>query len=130
MSVVNYFGIASANGIESFIENTYTFGRTHRFSTMIGKSEEEHKSDEKEYNRMLTGMSFNVQANAHRRSVAYQAKLDSEVANEIKGLMNSGDYIEALDVLKEKAIEIGLMKTPNSQKFWSQIPNPDLDAFG
>lgn len=125
-----YFGMASANGMESFIRNTYTFGRGNRFATLIGKTDEEYANDEKEYQRMLSGMFMNAQANAHRRSVAWQAKLEQEVADEIQDLMDSGDYEEALLVLKEKAIEIGLMKTPNSSKFWEQIPNPDLDAFG
>ena len=122
--------MASANGLESFIQNTYTFGRSHRFSTMIGKTEEEHDNDEKNYKRMLHGMSMNAHANAHRRSVAWQAKLEPEVAEEIQALMDSGEYIDALLILKEKSIEVGLLKTPNSNKFWEQIPNPDLDAFG
>lgn len=130
MATAVYFGMASANGMESFIPNTYTFGRSKRFSTMIGKTEEEHDNDEKEYQRMLHGMFMNAQANAHRRSVAWQAKLEPEVAEEIQALMDSGDYEEALLVLKEKATEVGVMKTPNSKKFWEQIPNPDLDAFG
>jgi hypothetical protein len=130
MTPIIYFGMASANGLESFIQNTYTFGRSHRFSTMIGKTEEEHDNDEKNYKRMLHGMSMNAHANAHRRSVAWQAKLEPEVAEEIQALMDSGEYIDALLILKEKSIEVGLLKTPNSNKFWGQIPNPDLDAFG
>ena len=75
-------------------------------------------------------MQMSATANAQRRTVVYQAKVTSEVADEIEDLMKDGENLDALILLKSKANEIGLLQgVPNAKKFWEQIPNPDFDPF-
>ena len=131
MQTRTYYGLASANGIESFLLNTYTFGRGQRFATMIaGGDEKEAESMNKEYQTQLNGMYMAAQANAHRRTVVYEAEIPKEAAEIIEDMMKSGLHVEALNILKSSATKIGILRTPNAKKFWEQIPNPELDPFG
>lgn len=124
---LTYIGLADCNGLSSFIPEV-SHGKGKRFNRIIfgDKSEDEQKK----LKSMLHGMYMSAQANAQRWTVAYQAKVTSEVADEINKLMEEGEIIDALITLKTKASEIGLMQTPNSKKFWERIPDPSLDPFG
>ena len=122
-----YIGLADCNGLSSFIPD-YTQGKGVRFNRMFLGNKAEDKV--KELQSMLHGMYMSAQANPQRWTVAYQAKVTAEVADEINELMKEGEIIDALITLKTKASEIGLLGTPNSKKFWERIPDPSLDPFG
>lgn len=131
MQTRTYYGLASANGLESFLLNTYTFGRGQRFATMIaGGDQEKAEEMNKDYQTQLNGMFLAAQANAHRRTVVYEAEVPKEAAEIIEDMMKSGLNVEALNILKSSATKIGLLRTPSAKKFWDQIPNPELDPFG
>ena len=119
--------MASANGLESFLMDK-TYGRSSRFTDSIF-GEEQSKAIGDEMKGMINGMYMAAMANMQRRSVVYRAKVTPELAQKIEDLLNE-DPIEALLLLKSEAIEIALVKgLPNAEKFWGQIPNPDLDAM-
>jgi hypothetical protein len=110
---MKYYGIASANGIESFLPVLYR-GESEGFS-----------ADPRE----LSLMALTVNANRQRHSVLYMVDLNIEDVKEIKNLIDKGDADEALIVLKEKAKSINIMQSPGAGKSWNLIPNTDLDPF-
>jgi uncharacterized protein (DUF2252 family) len=121
-----YIGLADCHGLSSFLEDPVI--NTRLMVSIFG--EEEAKVKEKQRSSMLHGMQLSAYHNNQRRTVVYQAKVTKEVADEIKELMQDGEILDALIVLKDRATEIGLLQgVPNAKKFWEQIPNPDLDPF-
>jgi S1-C subfamily serine protease len=120
-----YIGLADCHGLSSFIEDTIN---PRLMVSIFG--EEEAKEKEKQRNAMLHGMQLSAYHNNQRRTVVYQAKVTKEVADEIKELMQDGEILDALIVLKDRNTQIALLQgVPNAKKFWEQIPNPDLDPF-
>lgn len=120
-----YIGLADCHGLSSFIEDTIN---PRLMVSIFG--EEEAKEKEKQRNAMLHGMQLSAYHNNQRRTVVYQAKVTKEVADEIKELMQDGENLDALIVLKDRNTQIALLQgVPNAKKFWEQIPNPDLDPF-
>jgi hypothetical protein len=110
---MKYYGIASANGIESFLPVLYR-GESEGFS-----------ADPRE----LSLMALTVNANRQRHSVLYMVDVSTSDANEIEDLISNGDSAEALTLLKEKAKSINIMQSPGAEKSWNLIPNTDLDPF-
>ena len=110
---MKYYGIASANGIESFLPVLYR-GESEGFS-----------ADPRE----LSLMALTVNANRQRHSVLYMVDVNREDANEIEELISQGDATEALTLLKERAKTINIMQSPGAEKSWNLIPNTDLDPF-
>jgi hypothetical protein len=49
----------------------------------------------------------------------------------VQDLIDGGDYINALEVIKNNSHEIQLARGQgaNLEKRWKMIPNPDLDPF-
>ena len=126
-----YYGLASANGIESFIQdrsvNTMTKLGT-RFGDMLFG--EENKDMDKNTRQMIYNMTLTAQANPHRLNVVYRAEVDQETADVIENLRHS-DPVAALKYLKSEAKEIALASgVPMAKSFWDKIPNKKLDAFG
>ena len=129
---LTYYGMASANGLESFFQDQNATINTgtklgSRFGDMIF-GEEENQEMSEETKRMLGGMTMAAHANMHRRSVVYRAKVTQELADLINETMKRNPEY-ALELLKKHASEIALAQTPNAKKFWEQIPNPILDPF-
>lgn len=121
-----YIGLADCHGLSSFLEDPVI--NTRLMVSIFG--EEEAKEKEKQRNAMLHGMQLSAYHNNQRRTVVYQAKVTKEVADEIKELMQDGEILDALIVLKDRNTQIALLQgVPNAKKFWEQIPNPDLDPF-
>jgi hypothetical protein len=110
---MKYYGIASANGIESFLPVLYR-GESEGFS-----------ADPRE----LSLMALTVNANRQRHSVLYMVDVNREDANEIEELISQGDAADALTLLKERAKTINIMQSPGAEKSWKLIPNTDLDPF-
>ena len=122
-----YIGLADCHGLSSFLEDPIV--NSGRMAVSIF-GEEGAKEKEKQRNSMLHGMQLSAYHNNQRRTVVYQAKVTTEVADEIKELMKDGEILDALIVLKDRNTEISLLQgVPNAKKFWEQIPNPDLDPF-
>lgn len=107
-----FYGIADCHGLESFQPGV--------FDEVMG-----FRPDSKE----VSLMSIRVNANRHRHAVLYQAEISPEICDEISDLLKDGEHIEALQVLKENATKISLMKGPGVEKSWNLIPNPDLDPY-
>jgi len=110
---MKYYGIASANGIESFLPVPFS-AKTDTFA-----------ADPRE----LSLMALTVNANRQRHSVLYMVDVATDVAKEIRAIIADGDMEQALILLKEKAKSISIMQSPGAEKSWNLIPNKDLDPF-
>lgn len=108
-----FYGIADAHGLESF--------QASQFKNEL----EGFVVDPKQMSLLF----YRANSNRHRHAVVYQADLELEDAEEIQELINKGKYEDALLLLKDKAREIQLMKSPGAEKSWRMIPNPDLDPY-
>jgi hypothetical protein len=98
-----YMGIADANGIESF--------------TRLAGLNLLH----------LRAMIMYATANRHRHAVAYIAEVKEEDARLIQALLKGKMYIEALEMLKLRAVKV--RADPAQAGSWRRIPNPDLDPY-
>lgn len=116
-----YWGIASANGLESFIREVTTGTRV--FDEMIFNKSEIDEVQKKKNSAYQTAY-----WNRHRHSVFYQVEIGATDSEEIEEIMES-DPEEALRQLKSRAIKVNIMDTPGSRKSWDLIPNPDLDPY-
>jgi hypothetical protein len=76
-------------------------------------------------------MLLRAQFNPHRHAILYRVDLSREDASVIYDLLEEGNYIGALEHMKETAIEIELADSTgrNKEKIWRMIPNPDLDPY-
>jgi hypothetical protein len=108
-----FYGIADAHGLESFIPSQFT-GEIEGFQIPP---------------KDLSLMGYRAQANRHRHAVVYQVDIPLESAKEALELFNKGEYSTALELVKEKADSVSLMKIPGAEKSWKLIPNPDLDPY-
>ena len=106
-----FYGIADAHGLESFQPSKF------------GGEIEGFQIPPKE----LSVMGYRAQANRHRHAVVYQVDIPLQDAKEALALFNKGEYAAALELVKEKADSVSLMKIPGAEKSWKLIPNPDLD---
>ena len=130
MDVV-YYGLASANGLESFLKDENNLNTQtklgNRFGNMIF-GEEANAKISSEFENVLGMMAMTARANAHRRNVVYRATMSPDVAEVIEDIL-SKDPIEALKLLKAGSTKIELARIPHAEKFWNQIPNKDLDPY-
>ena len=125
---LSYYGMASANGLESFILDE-TYGRSVLFSKILHGKDAQSVSDR--MSNMVSDMVMAARANPQRWSVVFRAKISPEDAEEVKGLLDSGDAVAALLALKAHATEIALAQgVPGAKRMWEKIPNPDIDPFG
>ena len=123
---LNYYGLASANGLESFIKDK-TLGRGALFARLFPETEGWND----EISRMIAGMVMSARANPQRYSVVYRARVTEEVAEEVQALLDEGDPESALIVLKERASEIALAQgVPGAKRMCERIPDSSLDPFG
>ena len=135
MELHTYYGLASANGLESFFRDETDDVNT---STPLGRDlgdliygKEGNQEMTQEIRATISGMDMAAQANAHRRSVAFRVRVTPELAEEIEELIHD-DPEEALLLLKASANEVAIVGSPSmsiSKKFWEQIPNPILDPY-
>lgn len=129
-----YYGIADCHGLESFMKepdltNADKLDRLHR----LGLASHGSKDDpmKKEYGGNLAMMQMRCKFNGQRHPVVYRAKLSDEDADMVQDLLDSGDYINALNVVKGNSEEVQLARGGNgsAEKAWKMIPNPDLDPM-
>lgn len=110
---MTFYGIADAHGLESFKHIPF-------------RSEVEGFSiDPKE----LSVLGFRAEANRHRHAVVFQTEISKDDAQMVLSLFQKGDYIQALQELKDRAESVSLMRSPGAEKSWKMIPNPDLDPY-
>lgn len=112
--LLTFYGLADCHGLESFIATEVFDLEKEEFFTPTDQ----------------TGMiAMRAQFNAQRFPVVYKVNMKLEDSMEIEELLEDGEYIEALEVLKEKAVNISLARVPgtNPKKNWDMIPNPILD---
>jgi uncharacterized membrane protein YkoI len=117
--MAKYWGIASANGIESFIfQGT---GKSSFDEMFLDRKEEDIKKEKESAYQT-------VYWNRHRHTVLYEVEIEVKDAREIEYVLEN-DPAEALILLKEKAKKIAIAKMPGSEKSWNLIPNPNLSPF-
>ena len=123
-----YYGLADCHGLSSFILDPMHGMSSRMMGTILGETGVSDR--EKEKKTMINGMYMSAYANAQRRTAVYEAKVSPDMAAMIEELLEEGENLEALVLLKSSASQIALVQgLPNSKKFWEQIPNPDLDPF-
>lgn len=110
---MKHYGIADANGLESF--------KPLKFNSQRGAFE----ADPSELSLLVA----RAQANRHRHAVVFQVDLPNSSAKEIFQMLENGEYIEALIKLKEDAIQVELARMPGAEKSWKLIPNSILDPY-
>ena len=95
-------GIADAHGIESFLDYD------QKTATILG---------------------MRAMLNRQRHAVLYVVEIDD--ATEVEAHIKSGDYEEALRILKEKCKVVSFPATyaESFAKSWRLIPNAELDPF-
>lgn len=114
---MRFYGIADAKGLESFLP-------------VVPKVQGGWVSANiDDYRKEMALMVLRANANRARHAVVFLAEVSIEVADEISGMLDDGEYEEALIYLKENADSISLARSPGAEKSWNLIPNPDLDPF-
>jgi hypothetical protein len=118
-----YYGLADANGIESFQEDIDPMAAEVFFD----------KDERKKVQNYQFAMALRAQANQQRHAVVYKALVEDKDGDAIDALVKAGEVAEALVMLKEKSKSV-LFATHGttlaaSKKNWRLIPNPDLDPY-
>jgi len=129
-----YYGIADCHGLESFIkEPSLTHAANLDRLKQLGISDFGSEADpaKKAYGGNLAMMQMRCKFNGQRHPVVYRAKLSEDDADMVQDLLDSGDYINSLNVVKGNSKEVQLARGGNgsAEKAWKMIPNPDLDPM-
>ena len=129
-----YYGIADCHGLESFMKepSQTSVANMNRLKQLgVTDSGTESLPGRKEYAGNLSMMQLRCRFNGQRHPVVYRARLAEEDAEMVQDLLDSGDYINALNVVKANSEEVQLTRGANgpSEKAWRMIPNPDLDPM-
>lgn len=129
-----YYGIADCKGIESFLKEP-DLGAADDMDALVamGLSDVSGKDDpaKKRYAQELGMMSLRCQFNTQRHPVVYRVELTDSSAQEIEDLIDSGEYEEALILLKERALTVQLARGRgvNAEKAWNNNPDRDVDPM-
>ena len=119
-----FYGLADANGIESFVEDLDIM------ASDVFLSDE----DKKAKNSQQFAMCLRAQANQQRHAVVYRVLLDTEDSDVVESLIKDSKFTDALTLVKEKAkeVQLGTYGTTKraAEKNWNMIPNPSLDPHG
>jgi hypothetical protein len=113
---MKFIGIADCHGLESFFPARKFNLETQSFD---------------ENNEVIGFMVLRANANAHRRALVFRVELGKEEGLEVMEMFEDGEYLEALNLLKQYAtkVEVAGGQGMNRQKAWDSIPNPDLDPY-
>jgi hypothetical protein len=131
-----YWGIASCNGVDSFIQEDITETERQMVNDLehLGLADEEDlqsiKAKVQAHNAEMHGATMACHANPQRFMVVYRAKITDDDAELIHDSMRSGENEFALRVLKANSIEIQLAGGSGSRRTWERIPNKSLDPYG
>jgi hypothetical protein len=129
-----YYGIADCHGLESFMEEPEIDDAStldNMFSYGLSPYDANDDPAKKEINHNLNMMQMRCNFNSQRHPVVYRASLAEDDAEMVQDLLDSGDYINALKVVKGNSKEVQLTRGRggSSEKAWRMIPNPDLDPM-
>lgn len=118
-----FYGLADCHGVESFVHEVSPMARELFFAP-----EESENVSAGQY-----AMCLRAHANPQRHAVAYRVKMEEEDSNKVQEMLKNTQYVEALNYIKEHAIELqlGTQYTTKkaAEKNWKMIPNPDLDPY-
>ena len=115
---MRFYGIADCKGLEAFLP-------------VVPKVDGGWVSANiDDYKKEMGVMVLRAQYNRHRHAVVFLVEVSPEVAEEVSGLLDDGEYEEALVALKDGADSVSLARMPGAEKSWGMIPNPDLDPYG
>lgn len=130
-----YYGLADCHGLISFIkepnESDEWTDVDQLFDIGLIDIDSTDSPEKKEYNKNINMMSMTAQANQQRYTLVYRAKISPEIAKDISLLLKKGNEEDSLNILKNEAIEVQLVKNGglNLEKAWDKIPNPELDPM-
>jgi hypothetical protein len=128
-----WVGLADCNGIESFIKepDMSDADDADRLAELGLDEPGAGNKLRKGWSNQVGMLQMRARANSQRQAVVYRVKLNPEDADQIESMLTDGEYIEALSLLKEVALETQIARGTgiNAEKAWSMIPNPDLDPF-
>lgn len=118
-----YYGLADANGLESFQEDIDPMAAEVFFSP----------EEVKKVKNYQFAMALRAQANQQRHAVVFRALVEDKDGDAIDALVKAGKVVEGLIMLKEKAKSV-LFATHGTtlaatKKNWKLIPNSDLDPY-
>ena len=97
-----YTGIADCHGIESF-------------------------NLKEDMNQAI--LSIRANANDQRHAVVYEADMTDKFRDGVMRLLNSGNYEEALNVMRVTASELRVAGGDRCAKMFLKLPNPELDPW-
>lgn len=116
-----FYGLADANGVESFIEDLDVM------ASEVFQSDKEKKAK----NSQQFAMCLRAQANQQKHSVVFRVLMNTEDSDQVETLMKESSFVEALQMIKDKAkeVQLGTYGTTKSAaaKNWGMISNPALD---
>lgn len=128
-----WVGLADCNGVESFIKepDMSDANDADRLAELGLEEVGAGNKLRKGWSNQVKMMQMRAGANAQRHSVVYRVSMRPEEASQVNNLVNAGEYIEALDLIKQVALETQIARGTgiNAEKAWNKIPNPDLDPF-
>lgn len=118
-----FYGLADCHGVESFVHEVSPVARELFFAP----------EDSENVSAGQYAMCLRAHANPQRHAVAYRVKMEEEDSNKVQEMLKNTQYVEALNYIKEHAIELqlGTQYTTKkaAEKNWKMIPNPDLDPY-
>lgn len=129
-----WVGLADCNGVESFIKepDMSDADDVDRLAELGLEEVGAGNKLRKGWSNQVSMMQMRARANSQRHSVVYRVKMMPEDASQVNDMISDGAYIEALEMIKQLAIETQIARGTgiNAEKAWKMIPNPDLDPFG
>ncbi len=128
-----WVGLADCNGVDSFIKepDMSDADDADRLAELgleeIGAGNKMRKG----WSNQVSMLQMRARANSQRHAVVYRVKLNTEDSDQIEELLSDGEYIDALNMIKQAALETQIARGTgiNAERAWSMIPNPDLDPF-
>lgn len=128
-----WVGLADCNGIESFIKepDMSDADDADRLAELGLDEPGAGNKMRKGWSNQVSMLQMRARANSQRHAVVYRVKLSPDDASVIEDMLNDGDYIGALEMLKQSSLETQIARGSgiNAEKAWNMIPNPDLDPF-
>jgi hypothetical protein len=126
-----YYGIADCHGIESFIKAPSDLDSDMELDA-LGLGDMTGSHDDKVMKQTLGMLKMRCHYNQQRHPLIYMVRLSDEDAETVQALYDNGEYIEALETIKERSTDVKVAKGiagGDMEKRWRMIPNPDLDPM-
>ena len=74
-------------------------------------------------------LSIRANSNDQRHAVVYEADMTDKFRDGVMRLLNTGNYTEALNLMRVTASELRVAGGEHGAKMFLKLPNPDLDPW-